>query len=158
MPTLFLSPSFAPSRCCLSLALVVTVFISSILEGLRRMKFTHSWVELTKKTASYSTALYLWRCEFLMKPEVVLTNSLISFWPTSVPRIRLVALINFIKISKCIPPVYYCGVEEQSNQACFTKTSNFQIDLKTLSSIFCWCDFSQIVAALTVLLPVHLVL
>lgn len=108
-----------------------------------------------KKRASYSTALYLWRCEFLMKPEVVLTNSLISFWPTSVPRIRLVALIYFIKISKCIPPVYCCGVEEQSNQVYFAKTSNFQIDLKTLSSIFCWCNFSQVVAALTVLLPVH---
>lgn len=71
MPTLFLPPSFAPSRCRLSLALVVTVFISSILEGLRRMKFTHSWVELTEKRASYSTVLDLWRCEFLMKPEVV---------------------------------------------------------------------------------------
>lgn len=61
---IFLSPSFPLLLWRLSLELVVTVFISSILEGLRWMKFTHLWVEGKKKgTAQH----YLWCCEFLIE-------------------------------------------------------------------------------------------
>lgn len=114
---LFPSPSFPPSLCRLSLALVVTVFISSILEGLRRMKFTHSWVEFTKKGPHTVQHFIYAAASSLMKPEVVLTNCLISFWPTSVPRIRLV-LISFINPSECTPPphpFYCCDVRKKKS-------------------------------------------
>lgn len=120
---LFPSPSFPSPLCRLSLALVVTVFISSILEGLRRMKFTHSWVEFTKKGPHTVQHFIYAAASSLMKPEVVLTNCLISFWPTPVPRIRLV-LIYFINPSECTPhpTLFIAAMSEKRNHACFSKT------------------------------------
>lgn len=62
-----------------------------------------------KRRAPYSTALYLWCCEILNETWGRSEHQcLISFWPTSVPRIRYLFLISSIETLFFCPPIYSC--------------------------------------------------
>lgn len=116
--------SFSFSLWRLKLALVVTVFISSILEGLRRDEI-HSFVGgVKKRRALYSTALYLWYREILNETWGRSEHQcLISVWPSSGPRkhwIRHLFLISTFE-TLVFSSVYSNIIKKQLIKAFFLK-------------------------------------